>query len=223
MIEILTAGAQVSVACLVIYFALSFFRQKQKVQKREDIQNMEAKMSALRMMLKAKVKKKGGFFRATFGQPIKTADPVDQVLTALTDLPFEKGDEFQNYFELSKKLNNYMSISEEKSKIAAIAAQAMGTAAPAPTVVDAPTNQPKVDPAGFMTNDIKNEFAILKIMNEMVLLSHRISERCETFNESNTKNPITIPQPLKFAAIADIKRVFSDNPDMEKSSSNVAA
>ena len=204
---LIAAIIQALFGCAIVFFVLKFFRQKQIDQHREDIKKLEAKMSSFRMLLRAKVKKKAQFYRATMPQAIRQGDPIDNSANELCDLAFEQGADFEKYFDLSKQLNNFLKIGLDKAKAAA---EAKGVAAPE-TSTDAKSSS--VTGVGsnseFMTADIKNEFTIIKIMNEMVDLSHKIKSRIESYNLNNTKSSLPVPETIHFKSLPELKRIFS--------------
>lgn len=204
---LIAAIVQALFGCAIVFFVLKFFRQKQIDQHREDIKKLEAKMSSFRMLLRAKVKKKAQFYRATMPQSIRQGDPIDNSANELCDLAFEQGADFEKYFDLSKQLNNFLKIGLDKAKAAA---EAKGVAAPE-TSTDAQSSS--VAGVGsnseFMTADIKNEFTIIKIMNEMVDLSHKIKSRIESYNLNNTKSSLPVPETIHFKSLPELKRIFS--------------
>ena len=204
---LIAAIVQALFGCAIVFFVLKFFRQKQIDQHREDIKKLEAKMSSFRMLLRAKVKKKAQFYRATMPQSIRQGDPIDNSANELCDLAFEQGADFEKYFDLSKQLNNFLKIGLDKAKAAA---EAKGVAAP-----ETSTDAQSSSAAGvgsnseFMTADIKNEFTIIKIMNEMVDLSHKIKSRIESYNLNNTKSSLPVPETIHFKSLPELKRIFS--------------
>lgn len=197
--------------CAMAFFILRFFRQKQIDQQKEDVKKLEAKMSSYRMLLKAKVKKKAQFYRASMPQAIRQGDPIDNVVTQLTDLNFDSGEEFQKYFDSSKQLNNFLRMGIEKAKA---------------------TQEAKLDPTGqanlqkppqsvenvidtnseFMTTDIKNEFTIIKIMNELIDLNLKIKSKIETYNSANFRNQLPVPKPITFNSLHELKKIFTSQP-----------
>lgn len=164
-------------------------------------------MSSFRMLLRAKVKKKAQFYRATMPQSIRQGDPIDNSANELCDLAFEQGSDFEKYFDLSKQLNNFLKIGLDKAKAAA---EAKGVAT-ADTSTDAKSSSAASvgSNSEFMTADIKNEFTIIKIMNEMVDLSHKIKSRIESYNLNNTKSSLPVPETIHFKSLPELKRIFS--------------
>ncbi len=204
---LIAAIVQALFGCAIVFFVLKFFRQKQIDQHREDIKKLEAKMSSFRMLLRAKVKKKAQFYRATMPQSIRQGDPIDNSANELCDLAFEQGSDFEKYFDLSKQLNNFLKIGLDKAKAAA---EAKGVAT-ADTSTDAKSSSAASvgSNSEFMTADIKNEFTIIKIMNEMVDLSHKIKSRIESYNLNNTKSSLPVPETIHFKSLPELKRIFS--------------
>lgn len=218
---LIAAIIQGLVGCAIVYFVLNFLRQKKKDSVFDEIKNIEAKMANMRLILKAKVKKKSNFFRSTSPVPIKTGDPFDVAATELADLAFENNEDFEKYFTLSKQLNTYIKLSLLKKQ---------GEEAPAPSaeaayvdlksVVD--TNKPKETPE-FMTTDIKNEFTIIKIIHEMITVSKALKKKIEDFNYTHPKTPINIPQVIQFASITEVKKIFSNETPISVKTEDTAA
>lgn len=194
-----TALVQATIGCAIVFFILNFLRQKQRDIVTFEIKNLEAKMSSLRMILKAKVKKKSIFFRSSATSPIKQGDPFDLLANSLSDLVFETNADFEKYFTLSKQLNVFTQISSSKNEPVSIVPE-----------VAAPSNpsSSEVRP-DFMTIDVKNEFTILKIINEMVRLSSVLNAKIEHFNQSNLKTPLRQVEIIQFASMTDLHKIFS--------------
>lgn len=211
---LIAAIVQGLVGCAIVFFVLKFLRQRKKDSIHDEIKNIEAKMANMRLILKAKVKKKSNFFRATSPVPIKTGDPFDMAATELADLNFENNEEFEKYFTISKQLNTYIKLSNLKKQGEDAAQQAQD-----PAYVDLKSvveNAPQETPE-FMTTDIKNEFTIIKIIHEMILVSKTLKKKIEDFNFTHHKTPIAVPQVIQFASIAEIKKIFStDAPALQK-------
>lgn len=204
---LIAAIIQGLVGCAIVYFVLNFLRQKKKDSVFDEIKNIEAKMANMRLILKAKVKKKSNFFRSTSPIPIKTGDPFDVAATELADLAFENNDEFEKYFALSKQLNTYIKLSALKKQGEEVPDPSVDAAyVDLKSVVD--TNKPKENPE-FMTTDIKNEFTIIKIIHEMITVSKALKKKIEDFNYTHPKTPINIPQVIQFASITEVKKIFS--------------
>lgn len=205
---LIAAIIQGLVGCAIVYFVLNFLRQKKKDSVSDEIKNIEAKMANMRLILKAKVKKKSNFFRSTSPVPIKTGDPFDTAASELADLAFENNEEFEKYFTLSKQLNTYIKLSALKKQGEDVPEPAADAAyVDLKSVVD--TNKPKENPE-FMTTDIKNEFTIIKIIHEMITVSKTLKKKIEDFNFTHPKTPIALPQVIQFASISEIKKIFAN-------------
>lgn len=215
LFTITTAIVQAILASAVLFFCFSFLKTKQKNSHREEITNMDAKMANMRMLLRAKVKKKAQFYRATFPQAYKQGDPLDVAAKDLSDLAFESGDDFQKYFDFSKTLNRIMKIAVDKNQQTKKEKEASAPAAIAPVSADATGTTPGAGASGnsygaeFMTADLKNEFTILKIMHEMVELSQKIKNKVDSYNSSNPKNSINPTIVFQFNSLPDLQRIFS--------------
>ncbi len=218
---LIAAIIQGLVGCAIVYFVLNFLRQKKKDSVFDEIKNVEAKMANMRLILKAKVKKKSNFFRATSPVPIKTGDPFDSAATELADLTFENNEDFEKYFVLSKQLNTYIKLSALKKQNEEVADPAAEAAyVDLKSVVD--TNKAPENPE-FMTTDIKNEFTIIKIIHEMILVSKTLKKKIEDFNYTHPKSPINLPQVIQFASITEVKKIFSNDAPASIKAEDTAA
>ncbi len=188
-----------------MYYTLNFLKQRQKDLVAFEIKNLEARMASLRMILKAKVKKKSQYFRATVATSVKQGDPFDLAMTNLAEIPFETNDEFEKYFSLSKQLNTLMKSDAalQKSHNEVIEAPIATERAQTTT-----TGEPIAD---FMTSDIKNEFIIIKTIHEMIALSVELKAKVEQFNLMNPKTPLADRRIIQFASVADVEKIFSIN------------
>lgn len=217
---LIAAIIQGLIGCAIVFFVLNFLRNKKKDSIHDEIKNIEAKMANMRLILKAKVKKKSNFFRATSPVPIKTGDPFDLAATELSDLNFEKNEEFEKYFTISKQLNTYIKLSlvKKQGDEAAAVPQEAAYVDLKSVVTIAPQETPE-----FMTTDIKNEFTIIKIIHEMIIVSKTLKKKIEDFNFTHHKTPISIPQVIQFASIAEIKKIFSSEAPIPQKTENPAA
>lgn len=204
---------QISIGCSIVFSILNFLKQQKKNLIITEIKNLEARMSSLRLILKAKVKKKSNYFRSVSPTAIKPGDAFDGVATDLADLPFEDSDDFEKYFTLSKQLNKLIQhdISQHnasaedsapgKKKIAAIVL---------PTVIP-DTNEVLPD---FMTADIKNEFAIIKAIHDMIGLSVTLKSKVDHFNSMNPHAQRNSVKIIQFPSVLSVQKIFSmHNPE----------
>lgn len=201
--NLLTLILQISVGCAMTYYILNFLKQKKKDLVTFDIKNLEARMASLRMILKAKVKKKSQYFRASFSASVKKGDPFDLALTELAELPFETNDHFEKYFSSSKQLNTFLKIDRSKSSMAADAALLSAVDTPAPVEVQNLNSD-------FMTTDIKNEFIIIKTIHEMIELSISLKTKIDHYNLMHPKLPLAEVKVIQFPSVVDVQKIFSE-------------
>ena len=201
--SLFTTILQISIGCTILYYTFNFLKQRQKDLVAYEIKNLEARMASLRMILKAKVKKKSQYFRACVAAAVKQGDPFDLAMTNLAEIPFETNDEFEKYFSLSKQLNTLMKSDAalQKSHNDDQIVQPVSTPVP-------PTTEPTSD---FMTSDIKNEFVIIKTIHEMIALSFELKAKVEKFNLMNPKTPLADRKIIQFASVTDVEKIFSIN------------
>ncbi len=177
-------------------FCFKFIQSRKNSGQKNQIQNLNAKLSMLRMTLRSKLKTKSYKYRSLFRIGITSGDPIDEALNELIALPLENGDDLQRYFDISKKVNS-MLITQ-----AAAEAKKEQTAG--------------VEPVGkedFMGTDFKSEIAILRLIKEIVEVSRVINKRIENYNLANPKQPIAQVNTLTFPALAEVNRVFMNKPD----------
>lgn len=206
---LITALIQATIGCTIVFFIFNFLRQKQKDIFNFEIKNLEAKMSNLRMILKAKVKKKSHFFRATAIIQIKQGDPFDLTACELAELAFENNEEFEKYFTLSKQLNKFLQLDQLKQKaLEEKNSESDKNISNDKVDVEIRRKVSEVD-SDFMTVDVKNEFIIIKTIHEMIALSVVLNEKIGHYNLSNLKNPKTPFSIIHFPSVADVQKIFS--------------
>ena len=151
--------------------------------------------------MKAKVKKKSNFLRAHATTAIKQGDPFDVIATELAENPFDSNDDFEKYFTLSKQLNTFLKFDLVKQQTVAAKTSA---------VTEQPMSKPAAETnADFMTADVKNEFTIIKTIHEMINLSSILKVKIDHYNSTNLKKPLRPVQPIEFASVIDIQKIFS--------------
>jgi len=198
-----------SIGCTIIYYILNFLKQKRKDLISFEIKNLEARMASLRMILKAKVKKKSQHFRTTAAGTIKQGDTVDLAIVELAELQFETNEQFEKYFSISKQLNTYLKIDHSKS--------ANTVSEPPPIAETLPGNSPLT--SDFMTTDVKNEFIIIKTIHEMINLSLSLKAKIDHFNLTNLTQPLPEAKIIQFPSVMDVQKIFSSqetSPESEK-------
>ncbi len=184
----------ITLAGAVFLFAFKYVQFRKNSNSKNELDALQAKVSMLRMALKSKVKKKANSFRAKFVKPINSGDSIDLSISELCENKFEKGEDFQAYFDLSKRINSYVN-AEMKSNIE------VGT-----------SNQDvKNKIEDFMGSDIKNELAIIRIIKEMTDTTTKYNAKADSFNKANPKSKTSLLDPLIFPALADVSRIFNDD------------
>ncbi len=218
--SLLVTILQISIGCSIIFFIFNFLRQQQKNIIITEIKNLEARMSSFRLILKAKVKKKSNYFRSVSPAAIKQGDAFDGVATELAELPFESNEDFEKYFILSKQLN--ILIQHEFAQHNAAAESSITKKATvqkiAPMPLNPDTNEVLPD---FMTADIKNEFAIIKAIHDMIGLSVTLKSKIDHFNATNLKTQRPSVQIIHFPSVIAVQKIFSSSnpPPLESEKS----
>lgn len=185
----------------VTFVILQVLRNMKKTTLREEISKVEAKLSTLRMNLKARVKRKAARFRATYPQPITEGDPIDVSISQLSNLAFEKNSEFQEYIELCKKINNYIFM-------ASMNKPALPTEGEQVKVDNA-----NADTADFMGDDFKNEIQIARTISDMALVSRALSKQIYKFNHFDKRVSIQPQEAVNFPSMFELQRVFRNVPE----------
>jgi hypothetical protein len=184
-----------------IVFVIRFIQFRKSKESKNEIQTLQAKVSMLRMALKSKVKKKANSFRAKFVKSVNVGDPIDTALGELMDNKFETGDDFQHYFDLSKRINSYINAEIQSSNEANSSAFSHA-------------NKKLED---FMGPDLKNELGIIRIIKEITEASTKHNSKAELFNKLNPKAKIHLLNPLQFSSLAEVSRIFRDEVEEKES------
>ena len=175
---------RVVLICGCIFIALTYLRSKKFNDAKSEFQNLQARLSQLRLALKAKVKRKSNIFRATIKTQIIEGDIYDSTLKALIENKFETSEDFQNYFDTSRQLVKMIQISNDGENVAAHVAE-----------------------NNYMSNDFKTEMDIVRLIKDMSDLSSKINSRVEEHNRTS-KQKLQKVDPLVFASITEVNRVF---------------
>lgn len=190
--KLFTAILQISIGCAFAYQVFNFLRKKKKDGVHNEIKKLEARMSSLRLILKAKVKRKSQYFRSLITATVRQGDIFDLALCELAELPFEQNEQFEKYFAISKQLNNLLKVDRPE----------MGEIA-------APENSSGNQSADFMTNDFKNEFVIIKAIHEMIDLSVVLKTKVDHYNMINPEKSHPEIKIIQFPSVSDVQKVFS--------------
>ena len=147
-----------------------------------DMQNLQARLSQYRLALKGKVKKKSNVMRAAYIANIVEGDLFDSAIQQLVNNKFESSDDFQDYFDTSRKLVRMIQI-ESKEPVA-----------------DTENN--------YMSHDFKTEMDIVRIIKDMCDLSAKINSRIEDHKRTSGQKTPRIDS-LVFPAITEVNRIFN--------------
>ncbi len=179
----------------VTFIVFNMVRSKKFKSAKTDIQYLQARLSQLRLALKAKVKRKSNVFRSMMKTAIVEGDLFDTSLKSLVEVNFNTGQDFQKYFETSKQLFNIASVDNKGTGLAEH------------------TNE-----NDYMSNDFKTEMDIIRIIKEMVDLNSKINHRVEEHNRTNTQKLERV-ESLMFPLITEVNRVFN----VDASGAHIAA
>lgn len=174
------------------FIILHVLRSMKKRTLRDEISKIEAKMAAFRINLKARVKKKAKRFRATYPSNIAVGEPIDVILTQLSELNFEKNSDFQDYIDLCKKINSYIDLANvDKNSDAQ------------PAVTDG-------DHCDFMGTDFKNEINIVRLINDMVMVSKSLAKQTGRYNHFDRRAKLALPDPISFSSLFELQKVYKN-------------
>lgn len=180
---------------------------------KKQIDHLQAKMSMLRISLKAKVKKKVNLFKTRYVDPANTGDTIDQTLNLVLENKFETSEDFQNYFDHSKKVNDIIKVDIEAQQAEAEPPKTILPYKPStePRPVSPPQPESVQKFEDFMGSDFKNELAIVRLIKEMVETSKQLNERIIFYNRLNKKSKYKVSEELIFSSLSDVNRVFREN------------
>lgn len=175
--------------------ALKLMKIKKSGNIKAEVLYLQSKLSKARMALKGKIKKKCNVFRAFAKTGITEGDPLDTALKQLTENKFETSLEFQDYFDVSRKVVSLVHVDKNGKHDSSIVADIEND---------------------FMCSDFKTEMDIMRIIKEMTNLSSRINARIGDNNQSNPENSIEKVDSLIFKSLVDVNRVFKDDTDNQE-------
>lgn len=147
---------------------------------------MQARISILRINLKAKVKKRSNDFRRYFTGSINPGESLDRDLNIAIEIKFEISSDFQQYFDLINNLH---------------------------TSITAAHKHPEHTVEKYLENDTHKEQVILRFIKEMKDTSSKYNEKVEVYNKANPKNKLSPIDPLQFEAMKDIEEILNLHPD----------
>ena len=177
----------------ILLIASNLVKYKKSSNIKSEVQNLQARLSKLRLSLKSKVKKKSQIFRSSFTKTaIAEGDMIDVALKELVENPFETSEQFQNYFEQARKIVNFIQV-ETKTE----------------------PNQNDVLENNFMCSDFKIEMDIVRIIKEMSTISSRINSRVEDNNRNYPGQLLKKVDGMTFDSLSDVNRIFKTEDPAE--------
>jgi len=138
------------------------------------------------MNLKSKVKKRANAFRKYFPLAVNPGEVLDRDLSAIVEVKFEIGSDFQSYFDL---INNTHSL------------------------IKAIHKDPDHPVQKFFDEDSQKEQVIIRFVKEIKEVSARYNEKVETYNKINPKTKLTPADPIQFESMRDIEHILNLQPD----------
>lgn len=183
---------KIGIAGFGTFVFLHVFRNMKRRNLREEISKIEAKMSTLRISLQNRVKKKAKRFRATYPQSITQGDPIDISINQLSGLTFERNNDFQDYIDLCKKINSFIDLANADK-------------------ADGSTSDVKPnDGSDFMGTDFKNEINIVRVINDMIMISRALNKQLNKLYTFERRSKNNIPEPISFPSLFELQKVFKN-------------
>lgn len=164
-----------------LFFIIRLLHFRQKLKARKELEKLQARISILRINLKAKIKRRSNAFRTYFAKSITPDEILDRNLNEISELKLETSDEFQKYFDVTKRL---------QSLVRAL-----------PHLHTHPIDS-------YLEIDGKIELIILRIVKEMHDVSTRYNSKLENFNAINPKVKMVPIDPLQFEALKAITQAL---------------
>ncbi len=115
---------------------------------------------------------------------------IDNSLKELVDNTFESSEQFQKYFDQSRKIVNFIQIENQIG----------------PATNEAVENN-------FMCSDFKTEMDIVRIITEMSNISSRINSRINEHNITYPSKPIKKVDAMVFESLTDVMRIFKTDEE----------
>ncbi|AZZ35547.1 hypothetical protein CIK05_01600 [Bdellovibrio sp. qaytius] len=184
---------KITIMGFATFIVLHILRSMKKRTLRDEISKVEAKMAAFRISLKNRVKKKSKRFRATYPANIATGEPIDISLTQLSELTFEKNTDFQDYIDLCKKINSFIDLANVDKT-----SDAHQTAAN------------ELQKCDFMGTDFKNEISIVRLINDMVMVSKALAKQTNRYNHFDRRAKLQAPEPINFSSLFELQKVYKN-------------
>lgn len=210
----MTTLAMIGILAYVILFGailytIRYYINFVKVKSaKNDIALLNAKIMALKMALRVRVKIKLSSFRERFGKFINNGDEIDKALNEIHGIKYETGDDFQRYFDISK---NVITTMKNDFRFAAKFKE-MGEEHDHAHSEAAESAQLFQD---FCGPDYKNEIALVRVIKEITDTNNKLSKKIAEFNHDNRNKkkfvPIQTMNIIHFNFLEDINAIFKDS------------
>lgn len=199
--------AYIILCCSLLYALRSYIYHLKFNHAKNDIALLNAKIIALRMALRVRVKIKLSSFRERFGKWIDSGIEIDKALNEMSSAKYESGEDFQKYFDLSRHIITMM-----KNDIR-FSAQ-FNRASEHPDQIDSATESSKLF-YEFCGPDYKNEIALVRVIKEITDTHNKLSKKIAEFNlqHKNRKKFVPLPPvlPIQFDFMTEINTIFKNS------------
>lgn len=199
--------AYVILFCVMMYsirYYIDFIRVKNA---KNDIALLNAKIMALRMALRVRVKIKLSSFRDRFGKFIHAGDEIDKALNEIHAVKCETGADFQRYFDISKQIIATM---KNDARFAAKFKEMSEHVDHSSEVSE--SAQLFQD---FCGPDYKNEIALVRVIKEITDANNKLSKKISEYNHDNRNRKKFVPMQtvplIHFDFLEDINVIFKDS------------
>lgn len=201
-------------------FCFKCLEFRKNAEAKNYIQSLHAKLSILRINLKAKVKRKSHKYRSLFPVSISAGDPADLALVDMIENKLETGEEIERYFNIARKINSLLvkESSKNRDKDKEKVHEKLVT-----------QHKSELEPGhavgreDFMGTDFKSELSIIRTIKDMVEISVLLNKKIESYNELNLKSPLPKLSLIKFPSLIDVNRVFATQKNAHEDDSSEAA
>lgn len=206
-LAMITICAYVILFCAMIYAVRYYIDFVQFKGSKNDIALLNAKIMALKMALRVRVKIKLSSFRDRFGKFIDKDDEIDKALNDIYAIKYDSGADFQRYFDISKQvittMKNDIRFAAKFKELSEQQDQASEGSETAQLFQD------------FCGPDYKNEIALVRIIKEITDANNKLSKKVQEFNHEyrNRKKfkPAEVVNPITFEFLTDINAIFQDS------------
>lgn len=179
-----------------LILVLNVLKFRSNLKTKNELLRLQARISILRMNIRAKVKRRANEFRKYFAASITPDDLLDKDLNGILEIKFEIGADFQKYFD---SINNIHSM------------------------VTALNKDPNAPTEKYFEEDPRLELVILRFVKEMKDSSKSYIEKAEKYNKANPKQKIDMVDPLNFDAMSTIENALCYDPANAQSTNAEAA